>query len=109
MPRSLPFARYERRGDGYCRWRTSVGGEERYVYEHRLLATLLPEVEELDDLEGRDVHHRLHVRELNVLGLEADIPELDEEPLLEIVESEEHRREHLRLYNSGDGDVLLID
>lgn len=48
-------ATYESRHDGYCRWRDYHGGEEFYLYVHRLLAVAEYGFEEV---AGKHVHHK---------------------------------------------------
>lgn len=73
-----PIARYDTRADGYCRWRAwdPAEGRDRYLFGHRLLATLLDDVDDLAELEGHHAHH-WHATWFNVLTLETDIPELE--------------------------------
>lgn len=52
-----PWASYEVRRDGYCRWRTTdVDGDEIYVYVHQVVACVNNDPREVF-APGNHVHH----------------------------------------------------
>jgi len=104
-----PYARYETKGGhdsgaGYMRWRSeeripTTNGTRRKsvaVYEHRLLATILPEFEDkplsqvFEELDGSDVHHVSGVKWLNCINSEWMEAAFGHEHGIEVLDHAEH-------------------
>lgn len=108
-PNTAGYARYECKGgddsgSGYMRWRSEeyrehTAGTRREsvgVYEHRLLATLLPEYDDqplsdvFDDLAGSDVHHTTGCKWLNVIESDRFEAVFGDRHGLEVLDHAEH-------------------
>jgi hypothetical protein len=75
-------------------------GERDKAYHHRLLATLLPDVEDLTDLDGKHVHHKTEIITDHPDNVESEmtfhlVDAFNTLDNLEVMDPGEHIRHHL--------------